>query len=107
MLKVAWISPTTINSSAGIGTTFEFLNTVTIGWFGRMLMISIFVIFFSGYLSARRDDYFGAFAVASYVTFVMGLLFWIIDLVTGLDFAIIIGITIVSSVILFVQKNGN
>ena len=107
MLNLAWISPTSVNTTAGIGTTFEFLNTVTMNWFGRMLMIAIFVIFLSGYLSARRDDYFGAFAVASYVTFVMGLLFWVIDLVTGLDFAIIIGITIVSSVILFIQKNKN
>ena len=104
---MAWASPTTINATAGIGTTFEYISLVTHFWFGRMLMIAIFVIFLSGYLSARRDDYFGAFAVASYVTFVMGLLFWVIDLVTGLDFAIIIGITIVSSVILFVQKNGN
>lgn len=104
---MAWPSPTTINATSGINTTFEYLSLVTNFWFGRMLMIAIFVIFLSGYLSARRDDYFGAFAVASYVTFVMGLLFWVINLVTGVDFAIIIGITIVSSVILFVQKNGN
>jgi len=104
---MAWTSPSTINATAGIGSTFEFLSDVSHFWFGRMLMIAIFVIFLSGYLSARRDDYFGAFAVASYVCFVLGLLFWVIDLVTGLDFAIIIAITIVSSVILFVQKNGN
>lgn len=103
---MAWTSPTTINASAGIGTTFEFLSTVTHFWFGRMLMIAIFVIFLSGYLSVRRDDYFGAFAVASYVTFVLGLLFWVVNIVTGLDFAIIIAITIISSVILFTQRNN-
>lgn len=104
---MAWASPTTINASAGIGSTFEYLSTVTHFWFGRMIMIAVFVIFLSGYLGVRRDDYFGAFAVASYVTFVLGLLFWVINLVTGLDFAIIIAVTIISSVILFVQKSGN
>ena len=103
---MAWESPSTINATAGIGSTFEFLSTVTNFWFGRMLMIAIFVIFFSGYMSARRDDFTGALAVSSYVCFVLGLLFWVIDLVTGLDFAIIIAITIVSSVILFVQKSN-
>ena len=103
---MAWASPTTINATAGIGTTFEYLSTVTNFWFGRMLMIAIFVIFLSGYLMARREDYFGAIAVASYVTFVLGLLFWVIDLVTGYDFAIIIAITIISSVVLFIQKSN-
>jgi len=104
---MAWSSPTTINATEGIGTTFEYLNEVTYFWFGRMLLIAIFVIFIIGYLNARREDYTGAFAVASYITFVLGLLFWVVDLVTGLDFAIIIGITIVSSVILFVQKRND
>ena len=104
---MAWTSPATINATEGIGTTFEFLSTVTNFWFGRMLMVAIFVIFLSGYLSARRDDYIGAFAVSSYVTFVIGLLLWVVGLVRGLDFAIIIAITIVSSVILFVQNSNN
>lgn len=103
---MAWASPTTINASTGIGSTFEYLSVVTNFWFGRMLMLTIFVIFLFGYLGVRRDDYFGAFAVASYITFVIGLLFWVINIVTGLDFAIIIAVTIVSSVILFVQKNN-
>jgi len=101
---MAWTSPDTINTTAGIGTTFEFLSTVTNFWFGRMLMVAIFVIFLSGYLGVRRDDYFGAVAVASYVTFVIGLLFWVIGLVTGVDFAFIVGMVIISSVILFAQR---
>lgn len=103
---MAWTSPSEIDATSGIGTTFQWLNEVTYHWFGRGLIISIFMIFLMGYLGVRRDDYFGAFAVASYVTFIMGLLFWVIDLVTGLDFAIIIGITVVSSVILFVQRSN-
>ncbi len=103
---MAWKSPTEINATTGIGSTFIYLSEVTNFWFGRMLMIAIFVIFISGYLSVRRDDFSGAFAVSSYVTFVIGLLFWVIDIVTGLDFAIIIAIAIVSSAILFAQRNN-
>ena len=92
---MAWTSPTEIDATTGIGSTFEYLSTVTHFWFGRMLIISIFMIFLFGYLGVRRDDYFGAFAVASYITFVLGLLFWVINIVTGLDFAIIIAVSLV------------
>ena len=102
---MAWTSPTEINATAGVGSLFEWLGTVTNFWFGRMFIIAIFVIFLSGYLAVRRDDYFGAFAVSSYVTFVLGLLFWVMGIVTGYDFAIVIAITVVSSVILFTQRN--
>lgn len=103
---MAWTSPTEIDATSGVGSTFEYLNLVSNFWFGRMLMIAIFLIFFLGYLGARRDDFLGAFAVASYVSFVLGLLFWVIDLVSGLDFAIIIALAIVSSALLLVQKKS-
>ena len=57
-----------------------------------------------GYLRSREDDYVGALAVSSYVSFVIGLLFWVMGLVTGLDFALMLGITMISSVVLFLQK---
>ena len=81
-----------------------YLSEVTNFWFGRMIMIAVFVIFFIGYLRAKDDDFIGAFAVASYISFVIGLLFWVMGLVTGLDFALILGITMISSVVLFMQK---
>jgi len=34
----------------------------------------------------------------------LGLIFWVLGLVTGIDFAIIIGITVASSVALLKQK---
>jgi len=67
-------------------------------------MIAIFIIFTFGYLRAKDDDYVGAFAVASYVTFVVGLIFWVVGLVSGLDFGVIIGIVLLASVLLFSQK---
>jgi len=67
-------------------------------------MIAIFVIFMFGYLKVNKDDFIGAIAVASYVSFVIGLIFWVIGIVSGLDFSVIIGITLVSSVLLLTQK---
>jgi cytochrome c oxidase assembly factor CtaG len=101
---MAWTSPTTINTTQGLDSFLPYLSEVTNFWFGRMLMVAIFVIFLFGYLRAKSDDFIGALAVSSYVTFVLGLLFWVIGLVSGLDFAIIIGIAVVSSVLLLTQK---
>ena len=101
---MAWASPTTINASQGMDSVLPYLSTVTNFWFGRMLMIAIFVIFTFGYLRAKQEDYIGAFAVASYVSFVIGLIFWIVGLVSGLDFGIVIGITLISSIMLLMQK---
>lgn len=102
---MAWRSPTTINATEGMSSVLPYLSEVSNFWFGRMLMIAIFVIFLFGYVRSKDGDWIGGFAVASYITFVLGLIFWVIDLVTGMDFAIIIGITIITSVILFMQKN--
>ncbi len=101
---MAYTSPTEINASQGLDSLLPYLSEVTNFWFGRMLMIAIFVIFLMGYLRANKDDFVGALAVSSYVTFVLGLIFWVIGLVSGLDFAIIIGVVIVASVILLTQK---
>lgn len=101
---MAHTSPTEINATAGFDSFLPYLSEVTNFWFGRMLMIAIFVIFLMGYLRTKKDDFIGAFAVSSYVTFVLGLLFWVIGVVSGLDFAIIIGVVIVASILLLKQK---
>ncbi len=101
---MAFTSPTAINGTAGFDSIFPYLSEITNFWFGRMLMIAIFFLFFMGYFKARENDIIGGLAVASYVTFVLGLIFWVLGLVTGIDFAIIIGITVASSVALLKQK---
>ena len=101
---MAYTSPTAINGSAGLSSFLPYLSEVTSFWFGRMLMIAIFVIFFMGYIKAKSDDFIGGIAVASYVTFVLGLIFWVIGLVSGLDFAVIIGIVVIASILLLSQK---
>lgn len=101
---MAWTSPTTINASEGLDSFLPYISEVTNFWFGRMVMIAIFIIFLFGYLRAKDNDFVGGLAVASYVCFVIGLIFWVIGLVSGLDFAIIIGVTVISSVLLLTQK---
>ena len=101
---MAHTSPTEINATAGLDSLLPYLSEVTQFWFGRMIMIAIFVIFLMGYLRAKNDDFIGALAVSSYVTFIIGLLFWVIGLVSGLDFAMIIGIVLIASVLLLSQK---
>lgn len=102
---MAYPSPTTINMTEGFSEFFPYLNEVTNWWLGRMLMIAIFMIFGFGYLSKNKDDYMGALAISSYVTFVIGLIFWVIGLVSGMDLTTIIGVTVIASIILFTQKD--
>jgi len=101
---MAWTSPSSVNVSAGLDSFLPYLSEVTNFWFGRMVMIAIFVIFLFGYMRAKDDDFIGGLAIASYVTFVIGLLFWVIGFVTGIDFSIIIGITLISTIALLLQK---
>ena len=101
---MTYTSPTSINGSAGLSSFLPWISDVTNFWFGRMVMIAIFVIFLMGYLKAKEGDFVGALADASYVTFVLGMIFWVIGLVSGLDFAVIIGVSVISSVVLLSQK---
>ena len=103
---MAWKSPSEVNTSAGLGEFVPYLSEVTNFWFGRMLMIAVFVIFFFGYLRTNKDDYMGAFAVTSFVSFVVGLIFWVIGWVTGIDFGIVVGIFVISLVVLLTRQNN-
>lgn len=101
---MAHTSSTTVNMTKGLDAFLPYISEVTQFWFGRMLMVAIFILFGMGYLKATKDDYIGAFAVASYGCFVLGLIFWVVGLVSGLDFGVIVGLTAISSVLLFTQK---
>ena len=101
---MAYPSPATINATEGLSSFLPYLSEVTQFWFGRMLMIAIYLIFLFGYTRSRDRDWIGGMAVAGYVTFVIGLLLWVIDVVSGLDFAVIIGVMVIGSVLLFTQK---
>lgn len=101
---MAWTSPATLNLTEGIDNLFYWLNDVTNFWFGHMIIIAVYLIFLFGYLRSRPEDYAGASAVASYVTFAIGIFFWIMGIISGYAIGIIIGISAISSVALFLQK---
>jgi uncharacterized membrane protein len=107
---MAYAYPTTVNltSSSGMSNLLFYINQVTDFWAGRMIMIAVFIIFLMGYLRSKADDDFiGGLAVASYVTFVIGLLFWLINFLDGLSFSIIIGVTLIATVVLLFDKRGS
>jgi len=99
-------SPTTVNGSEFV-SILNYINIVTNYWISKMLMIAIFVLFTMGYLRSKPDDDFvGAIAIGSYATFVTGLMFFLIGFIDPLTFGVIIGITIISSAVLFLDKRG-
>lgn len=104
---MAWRSPTTINATEGITEVTTYLNEVSLNWFGNMLVVAIFIIFLFGYMRAKGDDdIIGGFAVASYVTFVLTTLLWIVGMVGGITFGIVVGATLVSSAVLFMDRKN-
>ena len=107
---MAFDSVNTINmtSSDGMSNIPDYINVVTDFWAGRMVIIAVFIMFMFGYLKSKNDDDFiGAFAVSSYVTFVIGTLMWLINFLDGISFSVVIGVTIISTAILLFDKRGN
>jgi len=107
---MAFDSVNTINmtSSDGMSNILNYINVVTDFWAGRMVIIAVFIMFMFGYLKSKNDDDFiGAFAVSSYVTFVIGTLMWLINFLDGISFSVVIGVTIISTAILLFDKRGN
>ena len=107
-MTYAEVTGINMTSSSGMLNILNYINVVTFGWAGRMMMVAIFMMFLFGYYRSKgEDDFVGAFAVASYVTFVLGLLFWLMNFLDGVAFATIIATTIVSTAILLFDKRGN
>jgi len=104
---MTYTSPTSINASRGIISILEYVNEVTDFWISRMIMVAIFIIFTMGYLRSKNDDDFlSAITVGSYASLVIGILFWIIGFLDGVSFGIIIGISLISTALLLMDKRG-
>jgi|LGOV01.1.fsa_nt_gb hypothetical protein len=87
-------SPTSIDFTSGFGGMFNYLNAVTSSWFSNLLLISIYILFATGFYFARRD-FFGAMAVGGFATFIIALLFWIGGLISGVTFAFVVAVAII------------
>lgn len=97
-------SPANINATKGLSEIFNYVNNVTDGWISNLILVGIFLIILIGYYKAR-DDFKGALAVSGFGTFVIGLLFWAGDFVSGWALGITIAITLVGIIVLMTDKS--
>lgn len=104
---MAYPSPSTINASAGIGEIFYYLNDVTKFWFSNMFLVAVFLIFLVGYLRSGHDDLVSALSISSYVTFVVATMLWLIGFVSILSYILVIGVTLMSTAWLLIDKKDN
>lgn len=93
----------TINNTQGISSVFSLLNEVTFGWFMPVLITSVWIISAIA-IYQKNKDYTGAFAVSSYVCFVLSLFLWLGDLLNNGFFGIVTAITIISTIVLFFDR---
>jgi len=100
---MTYASPSTINMSKGLSSTFGYLGNVTDGWFGSILLIAIYVIVLMGFYKAQ-NDFKGAMAVAGFGTFVVSLLFWIGGMISGITFGITIAVAIIGVLVLLLDQ---
>ena len=96
--------PSSINWSTGMTGAFNYLNEVTSSWFSNLLLISIYLIFAVGFYFAKRDM-FGALAVGGFATFIVGLLFFVGNIISGFTFSIVIAVAIVGFASLWIGQD--
>lgn len=102
---MTYTSPSTINASKGLGEVLSFVNNATDQWLSNLFIFGIWIIILLGYYKAK-DDFKGAFAVSSYVTFVSSLFFWLGGFVSGVLFGIVIAVSIISTLVLLLDNNN-
>lgn len=99
---MSYPSPTTVNMSKGLTEVLKYTNDITDQWISNLFMIGIFIIVLIGYYKAK-DDFAGAFAVAGFGAFVVGLLFWLGGFVSGWTFAIVIGVALLGVIFILLD----
>jgi CHASE2 domain-containing sensor protein len=102
---MTYTSPSSLNMSKGFLELINYLNYVTDYVFAYMLMISVYVIFLVGYYKAK-NDFGGALAIAGFVTFVVGLLFWLGGWIPNSAMAVTLAVGIIGVVVILFDK-GN
>jgi len=104
---MAYDSPSTINISEGIGGILQYINVVTDFWISRMIILAIGIMVFMGYYKSQPNpDFFGSLAVSSYVSFVLGLILFLLGFLDAVSMGMIVGITGISTLILLLEKRG-
>lgn len=99
-------SPADVNWSAGLQEAPKYINTVTNGVIMNLILLAIVTIIGSSYWFTKRDLP-GAIAVGSFVAWVVGLLFFLGDLLGGWNFVFLTAVMIGSVVYVIVSANQN
>lgn len=97
---MAYASPTTVDNTALTGI-FTYLNTVTGGWFGNMLLISLYFIALIGYYKAT-ERFEEAMAVAGFFVLIIAILFWIGSIISGITLGVVLAVAILGVLVLLV-----
>lgn len=99
-------SPADVNWSAGLQEAPKYINTVTNGVVMNLVLLAIAVIIGSGFWFTKRDLP-GAVAVGSFVAWVVGLFFWLGDVISGFNFVFLSAVMIGSVVYVIVSAQSN
>ena len=100
---MAYAPITERNMSEGFSTLLYYANEVTESWLSNLILIAIYIIIMMTVYNYKRDFVEGM-AVAGFFTFLIALLFYLADFISGVTLVFVIAITIVSVALLFFNK---
>lgn len=94
---------TDINMSSGLGAIIGYVDTVSNGLFGILLLLAIGIITGTNYYKFNKDGA-GSFAVGSFITLVMAILFRTAGIISNPVLYICIGITIITVLWVIIER---
>jgi len=97
---------TNVNLSKGFGIEIlYYVNEVSDYWISNMIIIAIYIITIMGVYNYKRDFFEGA-AIAGWVTFIVGVLFFAAGFVTDITLVMVIAVAIAGVATLWFSKKG-
>ena len=100
---MAYPNITDRNMSKGFSEILYYANEITESWLSNLILIGIYIITLMTIYNYKRDFVEGM-AVAGFFTFLIALLFYLADFISGVTLVFVIAITIVSVALLFFNK---
>lgn len=95
--------PTSNNFNASdIGNFLSYTNSVTSSWISNIILIGVYIVVLSSYYKAR-NDFWGASAVAGFLTVVIGMVLWLAGFVSAVTLGIAVAILCVSVIALLID----
>ena len=101
---MAYETIASVNMTTGVVNLFQYINQITYSTFSIGLLALIYMTFLAGYYNAKKDWY-GAFAVAGFITIIMSVFFRFAGLVSVPIFVIVFAIGIISTIPVIVSRN--